>query len=106
MRLAALLALGLLLPAPVFAHGTAGGVGWSIDLWSAVPLALSAGLYLVGFRRWRRRRAVLFWMGWAVVALEDQQLAGLIMWVPGALVCVGVALALVARWLRQAGARA
>jgi putative membrane protein len=32
--------------------------------------------------------------------LEDQQLGGLIMWVPGSLVYVGIALALLARWIR------
>jgi len=38
----------------------------------------------------------------ALTPLEDQQLGGLIMWVPGALVYVGVALTLLARWLRDA----
>jgi putative membrane protein len=33
--------------------------------------------------------------------LEDQQLGGLIMWVPGALVYIGVALSLLARWLGE-----
>jgi putative membrane protein len=33
--------------------------------------------------------------------LEDQQLGGLIMWVPGALVYMGVALTLLARWLGE-----
>jgi putative membrane protein len=33
--------------------------------------------------------------------LEDQQLGGLIMWVPGALVYVGVALILLSRWLSR-----
>jgi putative membrane protein len=33
-------------------------------------------------------------------ALEDQQLGGLIMWVPGSLVYVGIALALLVRWIR------
>jgi cytochrome c oxidase assembly factor CtaG len=37
-------------------------------------------------------------------ALEDQQLAGLVMWVPGGLVYVGVALALCAALLRDDGA--
>jgi putative membrane protein len=37
----------------------------------------------------------------SLTPLEDQQLGGLIMWVPGALVYVGVALALLARWLRE-----
>jgi putative membrane protein len=35
----------------------------------------------------------------ALTPLEDQQLGGLIMWVPGALVYVGVALVLTARWI-------
>jgi putative membrane protein len=36
---------------------------------------------------------------WGLTALEDQQLGGLIMWVPGACVYAGVALVLVARWI-------
>jgi putative membrane protein len=37
---------------------------------------------------------------WDLSALEDQQLGGLIMWVPGSLVYVGIALALLVRWIR------
>jgi len=37
------------------------------------------------------------WLG--LPALEDQQLGGLIMWVPGALVYMGMALWLLARWI-------
>ena len=37
----------------------------------------------------------------ALSPLEDQQLGGLIMWVPGALVYMGVALTLLARWLGE-----
>jgi cytochrome c oxidase assembly factor CtaG len=37
----------------------------------------------------------------SLTALEDQQLGGLIMWVPGALVYVGAALALLAGWLAE-----
>jgi putative membrane protein len=37
--------------------------------------------------------------------LEDQQLGGLIMWVPGSLVYVGFGLALFARWLQHPGGR-
>ena len=40
---------------------------------------------------------------WGFTALEDQQLGGLIMWVPGSLVYVGVALTLLARWINAAG---
>jgi len=38
---------------------------------------------------------------WGLSALEDQQLGGLIMWVPGGTVYLGIALALMASWLRQ-----
>jgi len=37
----------------------------------------------------------------SLTPLEDQQLGGLIMWVPGALVYVGAALALMASWLKE-----
>jgi putative membrane protein len=36
---------------------------------------------------------------WPLSALEDQQLGGLIMWVPGSVVYVGAALVLFARWV-------
>ncbi len=38
---------------------------------------------------------------WGLTSLEDQQLGGLIMWVQGAMVYVGIALAIMARWLRE-----
>ena len=40
--------------------------------------------------------------GWGLSPLEDQQLAGLIMWMPGCIVYAVVAAALFARWLDQA----
>jgi putative membrane protein len=43
--------------------------------------------------------------GRGVTLLEDQQLAGLIMWMPGAAVYLVAALALTAAWLRASGAR-
>ena len=42
---------------------------------------------------------------WGLSALEDQQLAGLIMWVPSGLVFVVIGLALVAAWLAEAARR-
>lgn len=73
MPLALALALALLLPGPAFAHGP-GGSGWTVDAWtvdgwSAGPLAVTAALYLAGFRRWQRDRASLFWAGWLVAAV-------------------------------------
>ncbi len=41
-----------------------------------------------------------------LTALEDQQLGGLIMWVPGSLAYVGIALALLVRWIRASDATA
>ncbi|HEY2003329.1 MAG TPA: cytochrome c oxidase assembly protein [Acidobacteriaceae bacterium] len=43
---------------------------------------------------------------WGLTAIEDQQLAGLVMWVPGGLVYMGAALALAAMWLRESETRA
>ena len=42
---------------------------------------------------------------WGMTALEDQQLGGLIMWVPAGLVYFGAALALLASWIRQSERR-
>jgi putative membrane protein len=43
---------------------------------------------------------------WGLTALEDQQLGGLIMWIPAGIVYVIGGLALFARWLRESEARA
>jgi len=40
-------------------------------------------------------------LAWGLTPLEDQQLAGLIMWVPGGTVYVAAALGLLASWLRS-----
>lgn len=42
---------------------------------------------------------------WRLTPLEDQQLAGIIMWVPAGTIYAGAALALIAIWIRQAGAQ-
>lgn len=39
---------------------------------------------------------------WSLTPLEDQQLGGLIMWVPAGLIYVGATLALLAGWMRRA----
>jgi putative membrane protein len=43
---------------------------------------------------------------WGVTPLEDQQLGGLIMWIPAGLVYLIAGLALFAGWLREADLRA
>lgn len=40
---------------------------------------------------------------WGLTPLEDQQLAGIIMWIPAGTIYAGAALALLAIWIRQAG---
>jgi putative membrane protein len=40
---------------------------------------------------------------WGLSALEDQQLGGLIMWVPASFVYIGIALVLLARWINASG---
>jgi cytochrome c oxidase assembly factor CtaG len=42
---------------------------------------------------------------WGLTGIEDQQLAGLIMWVPAGLVYVAAALAMIAGWLRESDRR-
>jgi putative membrane protein len=42
---------------------------------------------------------------WGLSPLEDQQLAGIIMWVPAGTIYAGAALALVGIWIKQAGAQ-
>ena len=43
---------------------------------------------------------------WGLTPLEDQQIGGLIMWIPAGLVYVAAALALFAGWLRESETRA
>ena len=43
---------------------------------------------------------------WGLTAVEDQQLGGVIMWVPGGIPYLVAALLLLASWLRQAGPKA
>jgi cytochrome c oxidase assembly factor CtaG len=40
---------------------------------------------------------------WGLTALEDQQLAGIIMWIPAGTVYAGAALAMTSIWIRQSG---
>lgn len=42
---------------------------------------------------------------WGLTPLEDQQLGGVIMWVPSSLVFIAIALALMARWIAESDRR-
>jgi cytochrome c oxidase assembly factor CtaG len=41
--------------------------------------------------------------GWGLSALEDQQAAGLTMWIPPGVIYAGVALVLLGLWIRHSG---
>jgi putative membrane protein len=43
---------------------------------------------------------------WGMTALDDQQLAGIVMWVPAGTVYAGVTLFLLAVWIADAGKQA
>jgi putative membrane protein len=43
--------------------------------------------------------------GWGLTALEDQQLAGLLMWIPASMAYLVAALSLFARWVRESDRR-
>jgi cytochrome c oxidase assembly factor CtaG len=78
-RALALAAATVLAPASAAAHGAAPLLpGWSFEPWALAPIALSAGLFALGWRRLRARaaggraeldrRAAIFWTGLAVLA--------------------------------------
>ena len=44
-------------------------------------------------------------MAWGLTPLEDQQLAGMIMWVPAGTIYAGAALTMLALWIRGSSER-
>lgn len=90
-------------------HGRYGRIGYGVAVFYVFATALHSGVLgaLLTFapRVWypfyAERSAA-----WGLTALEDQQLAGLIMWVPSGAVFVAVGLALFAAWLGEAERRA
>lgn len=67
-----------------------------------VQMSALGALLLTAPRPWFPAHAA---GGAGLTGLEDQQLGGLIMWVPAGLITTGIALALVARWLRTSERR-
>jgi cytochrome c oxidase assembly factor CtaG len=66
----------------------------------AVESMLLGALLTFGDRPWYSTYA-LTTTRWGITPLADQQIAGLIMWVPGGVVYLGSGLAMLAAWLRQ-----
>ncbi|HEY2797863.1 MAG TPA: cytochrome c oxidase assembly protein [Thermoanaerobaculia bacterium] len=112
-RIHALMHVCFLLTATLFwwavVHGRYGRLGYGIGVLYVFTTGLHAtvlgALMTIAPRPWYpiyRERAALH----GVDALADQQLAGLLMWVPFGAVFVVVGLALVAAWLGEAERRA
>jgi cytochrome c oxidase assembly factor CtaG len=77
-----------------------GGVVGALFFTAAISGALGA-LMAVAHGPWYARYAALGMTPFGLTPLEDQQLAGVLMWVPGGLVHAGAALWLLARALRR-----
>jgi cytochrome c oxidase assembly factor CtaG len=69
---------------------------------TAMHTGLLGALLVLSSRVWYATPANVS-AAWPLTPLEDQQLAGLIMWVPGGLVYAGAALFFAARWLSAPG---
>jgi cytochrome c oxidase assembly factor CtaG len=85
------------------AHGRHGRAGYGAAVIYLFATAAHGGvlgaLLTVSPRVWYAPYVVHHWAG--LTPLEDQQLAGLLMWVPGGIAFVVGALVLFAAWLRQ-----
>jgi lanthanide-dependent methanol dehydrogenase len=89
------------------AHGRLGRLGYGAAVVyvfaTAVQSSLLGALLTISPRVWFATYAGLHTSG--PTPLEDQQLAGLLMWVPGGIVLCGAGLALLAAWLRESERR-
>lgn len=85
-------------------HGRVHGVSAAYLFITAVHTSVLGALMTVSQSLWYPVYADRT-AAWGLTPLEDQQLAGLIMWVPCGLVYLGVALALFALWLRESDGR-
>jgi cytochrome c oxidase assembly factor CtaG len=90
-------------------HGRQGWMGYGAAVLYVFTTSLHSGLLgaLLTFSRsvWYPSYLGLT-NSWGLTPLEDQQLGGLIMWIPAGVLYAFAGLALVAGWLREAEARA
>jgi cytochrome c oxidase assembly factor CtaG len=89
-------------------HGPRGLMGYGVGVLYLFTTSIHSGVLgaLITFARW-----VIYpaynesTQSWGLTALEDQQLGGLIMWVPAGLVYIVAGLALCAGWMRESERR-
>ena len=104
---ASFFAAALIFWGSVFARGLAGerrGPAIISVLTTAIHTTLLGTLLTISARVWYPTYAEAA-NPWHLSAIEDQQLGGLIMWVPGGMIFVIVGVALMALWLKEVGAR-
>lgn len=85
----------------VFRRSEAGAAAWHVFLTMLHTSVLGALMALAPRVLYQQQTAAA--AAWGLTSLEDQQLAGIIMWVPAGTIYAGTALALIALWIRQAG---
>jgi putative membrane protein len=89
-------------------HGRAGRLGRPADViylfTTSVHTSLLGALLTFSYAVWYSHYEATT-LPWGLTPLEDQQLAGVIMWVPAGLAYLVATLALAATWLRDPGAR-
>jgi cytochrome c oxidase assembly factor CtaG len=85
-------------------HGERRGVAIVSVFTTAVHTSALGALFTFSSRLWYPTYASAI-SPWGLTPLEDQQLGGLVMWVPGGAVFLIVGLALTGLWLEQSGKR-
>jgi putative membrane protein len=85
----------------VFRNTNAGLAAWHLFVTMLHTSVLGALMALAPRVLYQAQTATA--AAWGLTPLEDQQLAGIIMWVPAGTIYAGAALALLAIWIRQSG---
>jgi putative membrane protein len=83
----------------VFWRSNAGLAAWHLFITMLHTSALGALMALAPRVLYRLQAATA--AAWGLTPLEDQQLAGLIMWIPAGTIYAGAALALIAVWIKR-----
>jgi cytochrome c oxidase assembly factor CtaG len=87
----------------VFRRSDAGAAAWHVFITMLHTSVLGALIALAPRVLYGAQTASA--ASWGLTPLEDQQLAGIVMWVPAGTIYAGAALALAAIWIRQSGER-
>jgi cytochrome c oxidase assembly factor CtaG len=84
----------------VFRRSETGAAAWHVFITMLHTSVLGALMALAPHLLYREQQEAA--AAWGLTPLEDQQLAGIIMWVPAGTIYAGAALALIALWITRA----